>query len=337
MKQKQIDIAKFIKIGFLLFFVTLSIKLNAQKILVVCAKDEKVNVVDVSIGKVVKSFPAGKDPHEIILDDNKKFAYISNYGAGIYHTITPVNLAEMKNEPAIDLSPLQAPHGLDYAFGKLWFTAEFNKAVGSIDPSNRKVNWIMGNGHNKPHMISVLGKERILVSNVNSESMSVFETTDVPPELKQDVEWKVTNIEGTGRVIAFDFIIEGKEIWAIERSRGKTVVINLDEKKITESFELDFPGVYRMKFTPDKKYALIVSNDSSDLLIVEVKDRKEIKRIDVGRFPMGILINPEGTTAWIASGDDNIITQIDLDKLKISKTIKTSAGPDTMIFLPLEY
>ena len=80
------------------------------------------------------------------------FAYISNYGGGSYNTITVVDLATQKTLPIIDLGALRGPHGLDFVGGKLWFTAEGAKVIGSYDPAtktNRLGPWHWPGSH--PH------------------------------------------------------------------------------------------------------------------------------------------------------------------------------------------
>ena len=78
--------------------------------------------------------PSGPDPHEVVVSDDGTIAYIANYNGG-GNIITPVDLVAMKALPPIDLGPLRAPHGLAFAGGKLWFTAEARKAIGSYDPA----------------------------------------------------------------------------------------------------------------------------------------------------------------------------------------------------------
>ena len=41
------------------------------------------------------------------------------------------------------------PHGLALVEGKLWFTAEGAKVIGSYDPAISKVDWVLGTGQDK--------------------------------------------------------------------------------------------------------------------------------------------------------------------------------------------
>ena len=93
-----------------------------------------MSIVDPTNLKVLARMPSGPDPHEIVGDAGGKLAYISNYGGpgGSYNTISVVDLIETKALAPIDLGPLRGAHGLAFAGGKLWFTAETNKVIGQL-------------------------------------------------------------------------------------------------------------------------------------------------------------------------------------------------------------
>src|SRR3954468_9417270 len=125
------------------------------------------------LGKV----PSGPDLHEIVASSDGRMAYIANYNGG-GNILTPVDLVAMKALTPIDLGPLRAPHGLDFVANKLWFTAEGAKAIGSYDPATQKVDWVLGTGQNRTHMIYVWPDlSRIVTSNVSSATLTIIEKT----------------------------------------------------------------------------------------------------------------------------------------------------------------
>ena len=112
----------------------------------------------------------------MVASTDGKFAFISNYGGGAYNTLTVIDLVEQKALPAVDLGPLRGPHGLVFAGGKVWFTAEGAKVIGSYDPATKKVDWVLGTGQNRTHMIFVSEDlKRIVTSNVSSATMTIIE------------------------------------------------------------------------------------------------------------------------------------------------------------------
>src|ERR1700681_78144 len=141
--------------------------------------EQSLSIVDPATLTVVARVPAGPDPHEVIASADGKFAFISNYGGGSYNTITVVDLLAQKALPIIDLGALRGPHGLAFVGGKLWFTAEGSKAVGSYDPATKQIDLILGTGQDCTHMIyGVPSLNPILTSNVNSATVTVIEKAD---------------------------------------------------------------------------------------------------------------------------------------------------------------
>ena len=135
-----------------------------------------LEMVDAAKGTVVARMPSGPDPHEVIASADGKLAYISNYGGGAYNTITVADLVAGKTLPVIDLGALHGPHGLVFTGGKLWFTVEGSKAIGRFDPATQKVDWIMGTGQDRTHMLYVTDDlKKIYTTNVSSATVTLME------------------------------------------------------------------------------------------------------------------------------------------------------------------
>src|SRR5215475_12395001 len=117
-----------------------------ESLLVLSKHDHTLAIVDPSTLKVIAKMPVGDDPHEVIATADGKFAYVSNYGgggAGALHTLAVIDLVNHKALTPIDLGALKGPHGLDFAGGKVWFTAEAAKIFGSVDPASGKVDFVL--------------------------------------------------------------------------------------------------------------------------------------------------------------------------------------------------
>ncbi len=143
-------------------------------LLALSKQDHTLSIVDPASLKVLARVPVGEDPHEVAASSDGKTAYVSNYGFGAFHTLTAIDLVGQKPLKTIDLGPLRGPHGLDFEGGKVWFTAEAAKAIGRYDPRTEKIDWIMGTGQNRTHMVYVFpGAKRILTTNVNSGTVTI--------------------------------------------------------------------------------------------------------------------------------------------------------------------
>jgi hypothetical protein len=89
-----------------------------------------------------------------------------------------IDLVGQKPLAAIDLGALRGPHGLVFEKGKVWFTAEAAKAIGSYDPASGKIDWIMGTGQDRTHMLYVFpDAKRVVTTNVSSATVTILEKT----------------------------------------------------------------------------------------------------------------------------------------------------------------
>src|ERR1700722_950470 len=148
----------------------------STSLLVVAKSDNTLAIVDPSSLQVIARVPVGPDPHEVIADADGKFAYVSNYGGGAYNTLAVVDLVAQKALPPVDLGALRGPHGLVFVGGKVWFTAEAAKVIGSYDPVTKKVDLVLGTGQNRTHMVFVSDDlTRIITSNVSSGTVTIME------------------------------------------------------------------------------------------------------------------------------------------------------------------
>src|SRR5689334_22834622 len=135
----------------LAFTLTLSAAQTPSPALLVLNKEDKtLSIVDPVSLKVVGRAASGDDPHEVTTSADGKFAFISNYGgpASRLNTISVVDLVHQKAVDPINLGALHGAHGLAFAGGKLYFTAEVNKVIGRYDPSSTHIDWILGTGQN---------------------------------------------------------------------------------------------------------------------------------------------------------------------------------------------
>jgi YVTN family beta-propeller protein len=169
-------------LAVLLFVATLVVAQSTPKaaLLALSKRDHTLAIVDPGTLKVLARVPVGNDPHEVVASSDGKTAYVSNYGGGAYNTLAVIDLVNQKALPPIDLGPLPGPHGLTFVGGKAWFTAEAAKAFGSYDPATQKIDFILGTGQNRTHMIFVSeDQKRIITTNVSSGTVSIIDKT--PP------------------------------------------------------------------------------------------------------------------------------------------------------------
>jgi YVTN family beta-propeller protein len=283
-------------------------------------------------------------------------AYVSNYGFGAFHTLAVIDLVGQKPLAAIDLGALRGPHGLVFEKGKVWFTAEAAKAIGSYDPASGKIDWIMGTGQDRTHMLYVFpDAKRVVTTNVSSATVTILEKTagraggpppgmppgmgpppgggpgagrppPGPPPTPPGGDWQLTVIPVGRGSEGFDVSPDGKQAWVANAWDGTVSVIDIAGKKVTATLAVNVPGANRLKFTPDGKLALVTAG--SALVILDAATRKEVKRLANVHGSGGIQMQPDGARAYVACGPDGYIAVIDLKTLEMIGHVDAGGGPD---------
>ncbi|MGC2620633.1 MAG: YncE family protein [Acidobacteriaceae bacterium] len=308
-------------------------------------------IVDPATLEIIATAPVGPDPHEVIASTDGKTAYVSIYGGGRYHALSVIDLVAQKALPDIDTGALNGPHGMAWVGGKLWFTAEGAKAIARYDPATAKVDWIMGTGQNRTHMIYVTPDQmKIYTTNVASGTVTYLEKVTLPPMGPPPgmhppagaasqmgpppgmgsprMDWTETIIPVGKGDEGFDVTPDGREMWTANAQDGTLSIIDLNSKRVIDTVDAKIFGANRLKFTPDGKLALISSLANGDLVVYDAASRKPIKRVPIGHGAAGILMDPVGNRAFVACSPDNYIAIVDLKTLEVTGHIDVGGEPD---------
>jgi YVTN family beta-propeller protein len=312
-----------------LFLATLSFYCQAQSknyLLALSKSDHTLAIVDPVSLKILSKVPVGEDPHEVIASADGKTAYVTVYGGGSLHTINIIDLVAQKPLPDLDTKPLYGPHDIVYTDNKVWFTAEGSKAVGRYDPAAGKIEWSMGTGQDRTHMLHVTDDTKnIYTININSGTVSILSNT---PAQNGRENWSQTLIPVARGSEGFDVTPDGKYLWTVSGQDGSISIIDLAAKKAEAPIDAKLLGANRLKFTKDGKYALIASLRLGQLTVYDVATRKEWKKIDIGRGAAGILITPDNKRAFVACSPDNYISVIDLTTWQVTGKLEIGRNPD---------
>jgi YVTN family beta-propeller protein len=295
-------------------------------LLVLDKEDNMLSIIDPANSKTVARIPTGEGPHEITVSDDGQMAFVANYGArGPGKTISVMDLAGQRELHRVDLGGLRRPHGITFVEGKVWFTAEENRVIARYDPRANQVDWLLGIGQNRTHML-VFSKDRsqIFTSNIQSDSITLLERGSEP------YAWSATNIAVGKGPEGGDISPDGREYWAANSGDGTISIVDIAAKKVVQTIDVRTGRSNRLKFTPDGKVVLVSDMGNNALVVVDAASRKELKRLGVGLQPEGILILPDGSRAYVATAGENSVALLDLRTLELTSRISTGKGPDGM-------
>jgi len=299
------------------------------RLLVLNKEDATMAIVDPASGKVLGMVPTGQGPHELVTSADGTLAFASNYGTGPApgHTISMIDLMSQKELRRIDIAPLSRPHGLAFANGKLYFSAEADKKIARYDPATNRVDWLFETGQVGTHMVLPTRDARtIFTSNIGSDSVSLIQQG-------ANGQWTQTVIPVGKGPEGIALAPNEREVWSAHSRDGGVSVIAVPAKKVVHTINVGTKRSNRIKLTPDGTFALISDLDAGDLVVLDTAARKEFKRIPLGKSPEGILITPDGARAFVAVNGDNHVAVIDVKTWQVSKKLATGTGPDGMAWV----
>ncbi|HEY0778859.1 MAG TPA: hypothetical protein VGD56_12895 [Gemmatirosa sp.] len=324
-------------------------------LLVLSKTDHVLSIVDPATLRIVAQVPSGPDPHEVVASADGRMAYISNYGGGAYHTLTPVDLDQPRALPVIELGALRGPHGLDVQGGKVWFTAEAARVVGRYDPATAQVDWVLGTGQDRTHMLIVSPDgQRVITTNVNAGTVSILEARAArgpsgpppgsppggpplgappgpPPGASPGpprTDWTSTVVPVGRGAEGFDVSPDGKEAWVANAGDGTISVIDLGTRRVVQTLAADVRGANRLKFTPDGALAFVSTLGGSDVTVLRAATRAVVKRIPVGHGAAGIQMQPDGARVYVACTPDDYVAVIDVRSLAVVGRVTAGREPD---------
>lgn len=350
--------------SFLLMGLCAAAQTPSKALLILEKNGTQLDIIDPVSLKTVAKVPAGQDPHEVIASEDGKLAFISNYGGAqsSLHMISVVDLVAQKALDPIELGALHGTHGLDFAGGELYFTAETNKVIGRYNPLTKEIDWVLGTGQDRTHMVWVAPSlDKIVTSNVSSATISIIELVaqpnmgfgpppgatpppsapqgGPPPGRVNQKAWEVTNVPVGRGSEGFDISPDGKEIWTGNAQDGTVSVIDFTSKKVIQTVPISVKGANRLKFTPDGKLVLIsglgmfgagADPSAANLVVLDAASRKEVKQLSLGGGAAGILVDPDGSRAFVAVSGGNRVAIVDLKTLTVTGEIAPLGQPDGM-------
>ena len=299
---------------------------STGRLLVLNKEDAAMVVVDPESGSVLGKVGVGQGPHELVVSTDGKTAFASNYGVGQQgpgHTISMIDVAAAKELRRVDVSPLMQPHGLAFAGGKLYFSAEGSKKIARYDPAADKVDWEFETAQNVTHMVMVSKDlKTIFTSNIGSNNVSI---------IRQGTggQWTQTLVAVGKGPEGIDLAPDGREVWSAHSQDGGLSVIDVASAKVTATIDAGTKRSNRVKLTADGRFAVVSDLAAGELVVVDAAKHTVVKRLPLGKQPEGVLISPDGRV-FVAVNGDNQIAVVDPKTWTVAKRISPGTGPDGM-------
>ena len=290
--------------------------------------------LDLASGNVTADVPVGKEPHEVAVSADGRYAVVSNTGSYQQpgNSLSVVDVAARKEIHRVDLGPLWNPHGLMASNGLFYFTAEGARAVGAYNPASNQVVWIMGTGQDQTHMLAATQDGRTIVAtNRGSASVSIYQLTGGDPLVAG--AWQHTVVPVCRAPEGLDMSPDGTQAWVGCRGSNEIGIVDLAQKKMVSSFPIDTQSVARVKFANGGKYLLAADPMRGNLVFVDVASRQVFKSVPVGRGSEAIFVEPDGRHVLVGVTNEDNVAEVDLQTMSVVRRIRTGQGPDEMAWI----
>jgi len=334
--------------SFALSLLLLALPVSAATLLVGNKSDHTVDLIDLETGASKATLATGKAPHEIAVSPDGREAIVTDYGprGEPGSTLTRVSIVDGKVLGTIDLAPHGRPHGVVYTGrDRVVVTTEESRHLLVVSTAHSKILKAVETAQETSHMVAVTPDGRkAFVANIDSDSVTVVDL-----EKGEKIRDVATGKGAEGIAVTPD----GREVWVA--NRGADTLVILDSRTLEVLAELPSPGFpIRVAISPDGRRALVSCADSGEVALFDVKARKELRRSPLDfatvpdaatrlfgdRFgdspvPVGIVISPEGSRAWVAATQADVVVEIELETLKVVNLLKAGREPDGMAYSPL--
>lgn len=199
-------------------------------------------------------------------------------------------------------------------YGTNWMANELVVIDAGRRTIERKINVGL-----KPAFISVAPDgERLYVSNFFSGELSVV-------DLKKNINLGDADVGRRPMGLAVDYT--RKVAYLGSGAAGLLTTYDLTTSEVTSTREVPFASTHNFSLSPDGS-RLIAAGLPDALLVLDPTDpTSEIKKITVGRDPVGTVFGPMGRYVFVTNYQDSTVSIVDLDLGHQIQTIPTGESP----------
>jgi len=283
-------------------------------------------------GKHIKSVRVGNHPHEMVISEDGRFAYVTDNGTMRYSepaeggkTISVINLETMEKTGQYELDPFRRPHAIsiDYASGLLAVGVENPDRQLLMESSTGKILDHWDTRGKTPHMNSISeGAEWIYASNTQSGTIAAIrvatgETTLI--EVGENPQGSALNPEGSKLFVS---------------CRDHIAVIDTEILEVIDRIK---PGALRCAVTPDGK-TLVTASRWNGVGFIDVATHHMDDHIQLPFQPFSLTLSRDGKWAFTSAEPEEIAYIISVTERKVAFKFKTITGsrPDPFYDIDLQ-
>lgn len=303
-----------------------------RDVVIVLNKGEATaSLIDAATGVRIGLVPTGTGPHEAAASPDGRIAVVADYGDQTPgKTLTVVDLVGAKVVRTIDLGDHRRPHGIAWVPGtrQVAVTSETSKAVLLVDVDAGTAAAVLPTDQAGTHLLALSADGRTAVTaNIGSGTVT-----------RLDLAARAAVRTGAAgpQSEAIDLSPDGREIWVGSNSTHRITVLDATTLDSLGSFAAGGEVPIRLKFTPNGRHVLVSTAGAGAMQVFDARARMHVATIALdagsaggqGAAPVGILIDPAGTRAWVSLTARDAIAELDLAGWKVTRYIDVGRNPD---------
>lgn len=317
---------------------------HADDLLLVGNKDgASVSALSLKDGKQVLRLPVSTGPHEVIVAADGRLAVVGNYGAqGVANNrLSVIDWPSRKVVRTIDLGQDSRPHGIRFLPDnhRVVVTTEDSERLLVVDLAQGKVLQRIAIGGGQPHMVVLSPTaDRAYVTHVKDGSLSVVDLAQ---------QRKIATVPTGHSTEGIAINQAGTEVWVSNREDNDVAIVDTRTLQVTDRIKTgQFP--IRIVMTPDGQYALVTCAKSAELAVIDVAQKREVRRVNLAfegaqyrktllgaaALPIGAVVSADGKHAYVAISGGDEVAVIDTATWTVQARWPAGPEPDALALVP---
>jgi YVTN family beta-propeller protein len=298
---------------------------NSPKAYVGLFKDNAVAVIDTGSNKVLTTIPVPTGPHGLAVTPDGRTVYVSSDGDS---KVSIIDTTTDTVTGSIEVG--KTPHGLTLSpDGKLLIVSVFGAGqVVFVDTSS---NQIVGQVDvASPHNTAISLDGQTAYVSANYAAKPDAQTALVIIDLVTHTVKGSVSLPKPARTLNFSH--DGKHLYFTMIDTDAVQVLDPANNQIVATVPVG-ASPHHALFTPDGEYALVVSQKTNELAIID-EDNKVSATVPVGKNPHWIATTADSKMAYVTDEASNDVSIVDLEAHKVISTISVGQAPRKIVIQP---
>lgn len=284
-----------------------------------------------AVRRTLRDFPP--NPHELLIDEARRLAYVPSYGAGIYgdnaepgHTISVIDLGTEEIVRRIDTRPYFAPHTMRFGpDGLIYATADASARVIVIDLEAGAVVRAIETGSTGSHRLALLpGGSKLYTENEDDVPFA-----SVVDPAAGTIVGRIPMPNGTA---GLGLSPDGRTLVFTDRSGPTLRVVDTGSDAVTQTVALTglTKAAQIVHWAPEGDLMVVTSNEEDAVvLFAGGPDGTQTVLTDVSS-PMDVAFHPAGRLMLVANQGDGSVSVVDRAERAVVRRVPIGEGIETL-------